>query len=235
VVHELLAALWITLKSFATLRSMGVRERIETIEKIITEKLRKTYYETVLEREIFLIEKNRLTGLLIKWLDFEVARGDTEFEVLSAEQRESINVFGIPMNVRIDRIDRLKDGRVVIIDYKTGKCSASGWKVPRMESPQLPIYALFLSMGVADDIAFAYVHGDQPNWISGLDKLHDWDEACASWHIEIENLALEIRDGFALVNPKNTHTTCLYCDQSLFCRIPEILRSELSEDPGTSE
>ena len=189
----------------------------------------------MLEREIFLIEKNRLTGLLIKWLDFEVSRGDTEFEVLSAEQRESINVFGIPMNVRIDRIDRLKDGRVVVIDYKTGKCSASGWKVPRMESPQLPIYALFLSMGVADDIAFAYVHGDQPNWISGLDKLRDWDEACASWHIEIENLALEIRDGFALVNPKNTHTTCLYCDQSLFCRIPEILRSELSEDLGTSE
>ena len=41
-----------------------------------------------------------------------MSRGDTEFEVLSAEQRESINVFGIPMNVRIDRIDRLKDGRV---------------------------------------------------------------------------------------------------------------------------
>ncbi len=235
VVHELLAALWATLKSFTTLQSMGVRERVEAIEKIITEKLRKTYYETVLEREIFLIEKNRLTELLIKWLDFEVSRDDIDFEVLSVEQRESINVFGIPMNVRIDRIDRLKDGRVIVIDYKTGKCSASGWKIPRMESPQLPIYALFLSIGVADDIAFAYVHGDQPNWISGLDKLRDWDEACASWRIEIENLALEIRDGFALVNPQNTHTTCLYCDQSLFCRIPEILRSELSEDPSTSE
>jgi ATP-dependent helicase/nuclease subunit B len=235
IVHELLAALWTTLKRFSVLRAMDAHERLETIEEIVMEKYKPLFYETRVEREIFLIEKKRLTNVLKKWVDFELSRSDIEFEVLGVERQERFDVFGIPMNVRIDRVDRLQDGRLIVIDYKTGKCSANGWKVPRMESPQLPIYALFLSMGAADDIAFAYVHGDQPDWLSGLDKLSDWDTACISWRDEIKNLAFEIRNGFAMVNPKTTHKTCVYCDQSLFCRIPERLRSELTEELDASE
>jgi ATP-dependent helicase/nuclease subunit B len=230
IVHELLATLWMTLKRFSVLRVMDAHERIETIEKIVIEKFVRPSYVTPVEREIFLIEKKRLIELLQKWLDFELDRSDIEFEVLCVEQQESYEIFGIQMNVRIDRVDRLQDGRIIVIDYKTGKCSVSGWKAPRMESPQLPIYALFLSIGPADDIAFAYVDRDQPSWLSGSDKLPDWDLSCLSWRDEIESLALEIRNGFAIVNPKSTHKSCVYCDQSLFCRIPELLRGELSEE-----
>ncbi|MDG2301972.1 MAG: PD-(D/E)XK nuclease family protein [Gammaproteobacteria bacterium] len=234
VVHQLLAAIWETIKTFVKLKAMNARERLETIQAIVTENFRRPLYGTTVEREIFLIERRRLINLLVKWFDFEASR-DIDFEVLYTEHREYFDVFGIPMNVRIDRVDRLKDGQVIVIDYKTGLCSASGWKVPRIEAPQLPIYALFLSSETADDIAFAWVHSEEPKWISGLSKLPDWEEARASWYKEIENLASEIRNGFAMVNPKNGLQTCIYCDQSLFCRIPEGFRRELIEDSDTDE
>lgn len=60
-------------------------------------------------------------------------------QVISTETDFRLNVAGVPVRGRIDRIDRIEGRRVAVIDYKTG----SPWeKKDADESLQLSIYAL---------------------------------------------------------------------------------------------
>jgi len=45
--------------------------------------------------------------------------------------------------VRLDRIDRLNDDSLLVIDYKSGTVSPSSWDLPRPDDVQLPLYAGF--------------------------------------------------------------------------------------------
>ena len=54
--------------------------------------------------------------------------------------------------VRIDRVDRLEDGRACLIDYKSGAADVD-WRGDRPDNPQLPIYALLLPQAL---VAVAY-------------------------------------------------------------------------------
>jgi superfamily I DNA/RNA helicase/RecB family exonuclease len=60
-------------------------------------------------------------------------------DVLHTEQKFEIQIGGTTVAGRIDRIDRAPDGRVVVIDYKTGR---SKTQKDADESLQLSIYAL---------------------------------------------------------------------------------------------
>ena len=71
--------------------------------------------------------------------DFVAAAEENQPDVVHTEQEFEIEVSDIKIRGRIDRIDRLPDGSVRVVDYKTGK--------PRTEkdadkSLQLSIYAL---------------------------------------------------------------------------------------------
>ena len=67
------------------------------------------------------------------------ARQTPQPEVLNTEQWFTIRVGEATVNGRIDRLDRLPDERVVIVDYKTGKPRS---QEDADESLQLSIYAL---------------------------------------------------------------------------------------------
>ena len=45
--------------------------------------------------------------------------------------------------MRLDRIDRLNDDSLLVIDYKSGVVSPSSWDLPRPDDVQLPLYAGF--------------------------------------------------------------------------------------------
>ena len=61
----------------------------------------------------------------IDWIATEVAR-DREAGRLPilAEQKGEAEVAGVTLHGRVDRIDRLADGKLAIVDYKTGKAPA---------------------------------------------------------------------------------------------------------------
>ena len=50
---------------------------------------------------------------------------------------------GLTLKLRLDRVDRLNDGSLLVIDYKTGNVSPKAWELPRPDDVQLPLYAGF--------------------------------------------------------------------------------------------
>jgi len=67
---------------------------------------------------IIRLERSRLRQLLHEFIAAEIGR--PEFAVVNVEQNVDYEAFGVRLGLRIDRIDSLADGRLLVIDYKTG-------------------------------------------------------------------------------------------------------------------
>jgi ATP-dependent helicase/DNAse subunit B len=86
------------------------------------------------------VQRKRLLRLLERWLDIEKLR--MPFEVVASERDlKGVRVGPLRLNVRMDRVDRV-DGRLVLIDYKTGTAEVKQWMGERPDRPQVPLYAL---------------------------------------------------------------------------------------------
>lgn len=87
------------------------------------------------------LEGVRLARLVSEWLEFERMR--VEFSVVRTELDVSRSIAGLALKLRLDRVDRLTDGYLLVIDYKSGNVSPKLWEMPRPEDVQLPLYAGF--------------------------------------------------------------------------------------------
>ncbi len=87
------------------------------------------------------LEEQRLTRLVTEWLDYEATRID--FEVTDTEVESTVQIAGLTFDLRLDRIDRLNDDSLLVIDYKSGDVSPKSWDLPRPDDVQLPLYAGF--------------------------------------------------------------------------------------------
>ncbi|OHC63187.1 MAG: hypothetical protein A2040_07205 [Rhodocyclales bacterium GWA2_65_19] len=187
------------------------------------------------------LEAERLQALLAVWLDVEARR--PSFRVIGCEEKHELDIEGLPVRVVIDRIDQLDDGRLVVIDYKSGRgVSADSWADARIGEPQLPIYAALafpdravaavaLARVVADDPAFLGVaasDGLLPG-VKSLDALRkryaedefpDWDALRRLWAQRIAEVAREVRDGVAAV-VFDRESNIQYCDVKPLLRVAE--------------
>ncbi len=93
------------------------------------------------------LEETRLVDLVTEWLAFEATR--VPFVVAGVEVPASPSIAGLTLHLRLDRIDRLADGSLLVVDYKSGNVSPSAWELPRPDEVQLPLYAGF---GLDDDL-----------------------------------------------------------------------------------
>ena len=83
----------------------------------------------------------RLIRLVTEWLLYESAR--VPFTVVETELETEVSIDGLELDLRLDRIDRLNDGSLLVIDYKSGDVSPKLWDLPRPDDVQLPLYAGF--------------------------------------------------------------------------------------------
>jgi ATP-dependent helicase/nuclease subunit B len=61
----------------------------------------------------------------IDWIASEVAKDEAAGRrPILAEQKGEAEVAGVKLHGRVDRVDRLLDGRLAIVDYKTGQAPA---------------------------------------------------------------------------------------------------------------
>ena len=89
----------------------------------------------------FDLEGRRLIALVTEWLRFEQTR--VPFAVADTELKANPSIAGLDLRLRLDRVDRLIDGTLLVIDYKTGAVDIKVWDLPRPDDVQLPLYAGF--------------------------------------------------------------------------------------------
>ncbi|HEU5284252.1 MAG TPA: PD-(D/E)XK nuclease family protein [Burkholderiales bacterium] len=177
------------------------------------------------------LERVRLRRRLLALLELERQRAP--FEVIAREAPRTLELGGLRLQARVDRIDALDDGRRVILDYKTGKAGVAEWESDRPDSPQLPLYAVSDAGDVAalafvvlraEETAFKGL-GAEPGLLPGVQPPgppQAWKARVAEWRGVLEKLADEFLAGHAAIVPKRYPHTCELCALGPLCRVKEL-------------
>lgn len=240
LVHRMLAEFWNRLGSRAALAGLDAAAREAVVRDCVAAATGDWCRRNpgVLEGRFRAVEERRLAALLWDWLELELAR--TEFEVEPAETAQSLEIGGLRLDARPDRMDRLPGGGRLVIDYKTGRLSTGDWLGERPEAPQLPLYALGNRAGLAGVLVARLRAGDlaydgvtrEPGLVPGVPGFTEWRNRpaeCAAfedllehWQRHLAALAEDFRSGRAPVNPKHPPGTCEHCHLGVLCRIDEL-------------
>jgi len=225
LVHRMLEAFWRDLPDRSALVALSAENLNQRIGDAIAGALKTTPLVNTGQRYLAL-EAERLKALLHRWLELERQRDN--FRVLSLESRASVQLAGLILSLRIDRIDRLADDRLLLLDYKTGNASIKGLDQERLLAPQLALYALAERQGLVESlssepdlldaglgaVAYGIVSGrdvsclgvsDIGRNLPGVKSLSDlhlpesWETTLAMWHNSLNNLANEYATGRAEV------------------------------------
>lgn len=185
----------------------------------------------------FVLEEQRLARLVTEWLEYEATR--LPFTVEETEAEALTAIAGLKLKLRLDRVDRLNDNSVLVIDYKTGDVSPKSWNLPRPDDVQLPLYAgfglreeqpvggLVFAKLRAGEVGFAGCVGDAAatlGKVSNLGSLRRTPlrlERLEAWREAIETLAQAFVEGRADVDPRGRAETCERCGLQTICRIHE--------------
>jgi exodeoxyribonuclease-5 len=188
------------------------------------------------------LEKERLVKLVTAWLlEVEMQRMQ-DFEVIACEQENNIEIEGVRIKLVVDRVDKLADGRLLVMDYKTGnKIDFKNWGQATITEPQLPIYAAFLLQDKeVGAVCFAKVTLDKagfagisatPDLVQGAavfgesrakaifdeQQFLDWNSVFAHWRDRITQTALVLKQGQAHVQFENEK-------QLAYCEVLPLLR-----------
>ena len=223
LLHTAMECFWREVQSHVALVAQLPNERTSAIRAACQEAVAK-HREAWMTDRFTALEESRLEKLLGEWLEVEVKR--EKFELAGTEQSFEIELDGVKIKLRIDRIDRLADGREVIIDYKSTAPSSNSWEGARMEEPQLPLYAIQRAATV-DAVMFAQLKAGETKF-RGAAARNDiapsvkmaagpWAEQIDSWRTQLTGFAHELRAGYAPVAP--SENACKYCELPALCRI----------------
>lgn len=243
LVHGALEAFWRngeTFRHYADLIQMSEESLSSAISEAadisITE-FKQTHGD-IFSPNTLMLEHERLSGLLTDWLAFEKTH-EVKFTLDACEVEKLVNINGIEVTLKIDRIHALENGGLEIVDYKTGQVpKMKSWGEERITEPQLPIYAVFYE-DFENEIAgvqFGMVKTKDHNYtgISALNfeaepekrkpsftrAFEDWESLKIFWKTQIENIVLEIKEGQAPVVFENA-ADMLYCEVLPLLRLPE--------------
>jgi ATP-dependent helicase/nuclease subunit B len=215
----------------AAIRSMGAED---------TEPWQRAYLKA---------EEERVTELVMDWLAVEAAR--QPFEVVTVEEKTTIQVGNLALSVRADRIDRVPGGEL-LIDYKTGEVSTTSWEGSRPEQPQLPLYAAFGDPKKLIGAVFAQLRRPKPvfkgrvsdaraNLSDALDAKDPLltapytEDLVKEWHSTLVSLSESFVRGEAQVDPHVYPKSCQYCPLHGACRVAEGRGSAMLKDSADEE
>lgn len=227
IIHHALDFFW---KKIGTQNHLLQLTELET-RKLILEGISSAIRQLAIAEPLGKLERLSLIDLLSDWLNLEKRREN--FQVLATEKQYTINLNGIPVNLRIDRIDKLADGRVLLIDYKSGKHQPTifDWFSTRPVHPQLPLYSLALDK--IDGLAIAQInHGALKFREITLKELAismvknnlpsakeiSWQSVSNHWRTILAQLAADFIAGKATIDPISQEI-CASCNFSTICRI----------------
>ena len=220
LVHDVLASLWGDIKSLENLRSKNLDELAGLISISIEDVFIRTKNLINCETPIIDIEKNRIKKLVLNWLEFE--KKSENFKVVAMEKKVRGKIFNIDISCRLDRLDQLANGSFRVIDYKTGAFTKGDLEPPRINAPQLYLYCMLVGLDKVEGFSVAKINTNSSSIVSKILG----DDDVQVWHKDLESLSQEMTDGVAARRPKNSDSTCNFCDQKVFCRVKNYENNE---------
>jgi probable DNA repair protein len=196
LVHDALRRLYETLRSQADIEALDGDQFLVMAERAADGAFRSAHVNAdAVLTALLRLEERRLARLLVSVLELDRAR--EPFTVWGTERSFQVEVEGVPLRLRVDRIDRLASGEFVILDYKTGAqrrfLGSDGMPADR----QLVVYACAVD-GAVSDLGLVNVDSRGVN-ISGagrtLSPALDWEAKLAEWRAAIERAARDFRAG----------------------------------------
>jgi probable DNA repair protein len=262
LLHAVLHAIWSGpphgISTLLELQNLNDQERASLVarqaQRVMREKISPSLRRR-LPRRYLELEEQRLTALITDWLAYESTR--LAFTVVETEADRTIHLAGLTFDLRLDRIDRLNDNSLLVIDYKSGNVTPASWDLPRPDDVQLPLYAgfaldpdeelagLVFAKVRAGDLAFAGRVGNAKSTLfpglqntSSLVKNPLSAEQLIDWRNHIQQLAMDFLAGRADVDPRDYPGTCERCGLQTLCRIQEnqiFLENEDSDEEAADE
>ncbi|WP_291321061.1 PD-(D/E)XK nuclease family protein [Desulfonatronospira sp.] len=250
IMHAALEYFWQSCRDQAALLNLTGDRRLQMIDQAVDQAIREMHSQRpqTMTSRFQELERERLQDLLQEWLALEEQR--QPFQVQELEKRSNISINGLELNVVADRMDRLEDGRLVVIDYKSGRHAMSEWFKKRPVEPQVPLYTLFCPEHVAG-VYFGVVRkgecafvglGQEDGIVPGCkgfashkltSHYQHWDELLQDWKKSLEKLAQEFMQGQARVDPESPNA-CRQCDLESICRIFETGQPFTQEPPDVT-
>jgi probable DNA repair protein len=196
LVHNALFYLYEDTPSQSAIRSWGARETEVRIGNAVERAFER--YEWNADRVLgaLLVLERRRTAALLK----ELIRVDLEREAFSVDAVEAsvdVNLGGVPLSLRIDRVDRFEDGTIAILDYKTGAPKRFLDSAGNPADIQLVVYACAL----ADPVAALGLYNIDSREIAlaaagrAAMGIETWTESLSRWSGVVEQAATELARG----------------------------------------
>jgi len=201
LIHDALFRLYRDLPSrsdIADLSSSDIDIRLPGILKQVFARIESSA-DPVL-RQLLNLEKQRVAMLMRQVIVLDTSRD--EFVIQQLEAPLELAIDQVRLRLRIDRIDRLENGEVVVIDYKTGRRRQVLNSSREPDDMQLVAYACGLDDAVAG-LAFVNVDSRQVE-LSGAGRFFtpdlDWDADLQRWKNEIRDAVLDLQKGDVRLN-----------------------------------
>ena len=248
LVHGVLARLWVELGDQSRLLSLGDEALAQLTDACIRAEVAELAHgASPLRARLLEVESQWLRRRIGELLECDRQR--QPFAVAECESAKTVTLGALALRVKLDRVDRLKDGSLAVIDYKTGgDTGQAGWLGERPRQPQLPLYALTLGPARVAAVAYGRVRAGETMYVGiardpaafggiasfGVDapRAHPtWESLLEAWRERLLALATEYVAGDARLAP-DPGIACRHCHLPAFCRIGEsALRAERPEVP----
>ena len=239
LIHRVLERFWQKVVSHQALMANTTKNQ-QLLQNIIDEEM--ALVGNQYQADFLKQESLRIYNLLLEWLELEKKR--PAFQVVGFETNYQLTLASLLFNVKIDRVDKVASGNV-IIDYKTGKASIAELSKYPIEKPQLAIY-LTAPIEQVVGLGYGLIHADEKPKFFALvqeedvllkdrnvklfsslsDKEDqpfyelDWQAGLEYLTSQVEELALSIQQGDARLKI-NDEVAMSYSNSLLALRLPE--------------
>ena len=259
LVHEALAFAYARVQSSHTLDGLSEENILDEARAAAAHALEK--HASFFDDAADLADAMRfwLVEVVAGWMRYERGVRTTPWEIDSLEYDKTVSFPpGVedPLVIRFrpDRIDRVEDGGLVILDFKTSTTpkTSSRWKGERPEEPQLPLYLALMEQEGArvDGIAFANLSARDACVLEGTgarefaEKFRppgraksrssaDYDTRVEEWRGAVRALAEGYLGGDVRVLPRKADV-CKFCSSHALCRVAETGAPD-EDDEGAEE